>query len=264
MKSKKLIIAVALGLIAGGLHLTYVRGLENRKQGGKLVSVLAVSKKIDAGQKVSKAELGARSIPAAYLDPRSITEDKLKEIDGLTASMDMEPGQIVQWTDFTARLKWDDGDLSKKIESGKRAVTISVDKSLSMGGLLRPGHRVDILGTFTSKGSFSIKEKISATLLQNVLVLATGSSVTPDEDGNGTSRFSTVTLSVGLEEAEVLALATTSGKLSIVLRGRQDLSIVHDVPEKKMEDVWNADRRAALQTTNKSKTIQGIERLRAE
>jgi Flp pilus assembly protein CpaB len=71
-----------------------------------------------------------------------------------------------------------------------------------------------------------------------------------------------VTLSVSLEESELLAFASTQAALSLVLRGEGDLEIVRDVPEKSIEDVWNVEKRNALQF-QKNAHRGAIERLRA-
>ena len=64
----------------------------------------------------------------------------------------------------------------------------------------------------------------------------------------------------GFEESELLAFASTLGSLSLVLRGYQDLEVVRDVPEKGMDDVWEAERRNALQERpgNGSKPIERL------
>ena len=49
----------------------------------------------------------------------------------------------------------------------------------------------------------------------------------------------------------------------IVLRGHQDLSIVKDVPEKAMADIWQSDKRNALQDKNADRAMPlKIERIK--
>jgi pilus assembly protein CpaB len=199
MKNKKWLIAAVLGLAAGGLHLTYVRGLENETRGGEMIEVLALNAKKNAGQKIEKKDLATRNVPSAYVDSRVIKADQQKEISGLVAAVDLSAGSMIQWSDFASRLDPQADDLAEMVESGKRAITIPVDKALSMGGMLRPGHRVDILGTFSKAGGVVSKDRITVTLLQNVLVIATGSDVSAGDKDSGGGRFTTVTLSVGIE-----------------------------------------------------------------
>ncbi|MCP4677203.1 MAG: Flp pilus assembly protein CpaB [Deltaproteobacteria bacterium] len=263
MKRKKWIVAAVLGLVAGSAHLAYVRGLENEARGGGAVEVLATTKRVAVGQKIVEDVLATRQVPESYVDDRVVRADKASEAIGLVAAVDLESGQMVQWTDFVERADQSTEDLARVVESGQRAITIPVDGALSMGGMLRPGHRVDILGTFSRGEKWTSSERVTVTLLQNVLVLATGRDLQGDEKEGGVGRFTTVTLSASLEEAELLSFATTQGKLSLVLRGRQDLSVVRDVPEKGMSDVWEAERRNALQEKPKRRAEPVIERLKA-
>ncbi len=241
--------------------MTYVSRIESKAKGGQKIEVLVTQKAIKTGEKVDKKSLATRLVPSSYVDDNVVRAKELKDVNDLRVAVDLEPGQMVEWSDFSKRPDPLAGDLAQFVQSGQRAMTIPVDGSLSMGGMLKPGHRVDILGTFARSGQR--KNRVTLTLLQNVLVLATGNDLRVNPEDN-TNRFSTVTLSVGLEEAELLSLAAIQGSVSLVLRGRQDLSVVRDVPEKAMTDIWEADRRNTLQEQpRKRATSMGIERLKA-
>ncbi len=252
----KWLIALLLGVAAGTLHFLYVRALEAETKGGEDMEVLVAGDDLAGGQPVSFDSFALRSVPVAYVDARVVPADRLSELEGLTPSVHIDAGQMIQWTDFQERPDEEIEDLSALVEPGNRAMAIPVNSSLSLGGMLRSGNRVDILGTF-SRGKNQRTDKVTVTLLQNVTVLATGKDL-----GAGSGRYSTVTLSVGLEESELLAFATTQGTLSLVLRGNQDLDVVRDVPEKGMEDVWEAERRNALQERPRGER-RAIERLKA-
>jgi pilus assembly protein CpaB len=259
MMKKKWMVALGLGLLAGLVHFWYVGKLKADIQGGRSIDVLVFATNLKTGKAIEEVDLASRPVPRAYVDNRMVTKGRAKDIVGLTATVDLEAGQTVQWSDFAKRLDPEANNLAQLIESGKRAIAISVDSSLSMSGLLRPGHRVDILGTFSKGNAFS-GEKIAATLLQNVLVLATGKNLGHTGEPDAKISYKTVTLSVGIEEAELLSLAMTRGTLSLALRGHQDLTIVSDVPEKKMTDIWDAERRNAVQQRTDGNP-NGIERL---
>jgi pilus assembly protein CpaB len=264
----KWLSALALGLLAAGFHFVYVSRIENRAKGGAEVAVVSVATDIRAGDKIDRENLATRTIPLSYIDDRTVRADRVEEIIDLVAAVDLEEGQLVQWTDFTARNGPKASDLADRIEPGQRAMTISVDRSLSMGGMLRPGHRVDILGTFSRGASRS--DRSTVTLLQNVKVLATGNALVSvsgnaeDESESPSSRglkFSTVTLSVGLQEAELLSLSSKQGTLSLALRGHQDLEVVNGVPEVAMKDIWERERQPSAPVKT-SAPIKAIERIR--
>ena len=86
---------------------------------------------------------------------------------------------------------------------------------------MRPNDHVDVVGSFRDPQTQQLK---SVTLLQNVVVLATGrinaSTTAPaDED----RRYTSVTLLVLPEEAEILTLAQETGTLTLLLRNPDDL-----------------------------------------
>jgi pilus assembly protein CpaB len=262
MKIKKWMVALALGLIGGATHFVYVNRLEHKLSGGKKVAVLVTANELAAGEILTQNNLATRVVPSLCVDKRMVLASKSKDILNLATEIDLEPDQTIQWTDFTEREGPAANDLAKRIESGQRAMTIQVNGTLSMGGMLKPGHRVDILGTFARAGA-TRGDKVTVTLLQNLSVLATGKNLGATDHSDKKSRFATVTLSVGLEEAEILSLATTKGTLSLVLRGHQDLSVVRDIPEKRMADIWESGRRNAVQIKNTAtKTPPKIERIK--
>jgi pilus assembly protein CpaB len=260
----KWIAALALGAAAGGLHLAYVRSLAAEARGGEAVEVLVAARDANKGKTLDEKATAARRVPEAWVDGRVVRMARAKEVLGLALTVDLAAGDAVQWSDFAERPDPGASDLARLVPSGNRALTIPVNAALSMGGLLRPGHRVDILGTF-ARGGDRRGDKTTVTLLQNVVVLATGQDVGAGDKGGaaatGSSRYGTATLSVTLEQAELLSFASTQGSLSLVLRGDQDLEVVEGVPEKGQADVWEAERRTSLQRAPAPRAA-AIERLK--
>jgi pilus assembly protein CpaB len=100
----------------------------------------------------------------------------------------------------------------------KRAMAVKVDDVVGVAGFINPGNHVDVLVTIQQSSQQSPPE--TKTVLQNVLVLATG----PDLDRKGKeekpSSVKVITLEVTPEEGEKLALATTEGKIVLALRNQ--------------------------------------------
>ena len=114
-----------------------------------------------------------------------------------------------------------DAELSAMVHPKGRAVTVDVQERNAVGLWVRPNDHVDVVGSFRDPQTQQLK---SVTLLQNVVVLATGrvnASTThvPDED----RRYTSVTLLVLPEEAEILTLAQETGTLTLLLRNPEDL-----------------------------------------
>jgi pilus assembly protein CpaB len=95
---------------------------------------------------------------------------------------------------------------------------VKVDDVVCLAGFINHGNNVDVLVTIQQSSQQSPPE--TKTVLQNVLVLATG----PDLDRKGKeekpSSVKVITLEVTPEEGEKLALAATEGKIVLALRNQ--------------------------------------------
>jgi Flp pilus assembly protein CpaB len=103
----------------------------------------------------------------------------------------------------------------------------------------------------------------TVTLLQNVLVIATGDlrqSGESDEQPtpNAPRSFSNITVSVDLEEAELLAFALQRGPINIALRAQDDLETVEAIPDKNFGDIFSVEKRAAFVRQHAQKKIEAL------
>jgi len=103
--------------------------------------------------------------------------------------------------------------LSQVIEEGYRATAIRINVASSVSGFILPGDRVDVLLTF--KSEYSDKD-LNNIILQDVRVLAIDQL--SDESQGGAIIGSTASLEVKPIDAQKLALAQGTGKLSLILR----------------------------------------------
>ena len=116
------------------------------------------------------------------------------------------------------------GGVAAITHPAKRAMAIKVDDVTAVGGVLKPGDRVDILTTMsrTQNGG----EPATKLVLNDILVLSTGldqSGEKTDEPLVGSQKASrvsptVVTLEVTPHEAETLSLASMEGKVHLALR----------------------------------------------
>ena len=90
-----------------------------------------------------------------------------------------------------------------------------------VAGFVLPGLRVDVLVTGRPPNSEST---ITATCLQNMLVLSAGQTIQPDGRGQAINT-PTVTLLATPEQAEILTLAGNQGSIQLVLRNGSDQTI---------------------------------------
>jgi pilus assembly protein CpaB len=114
------------------------------------------------------------------------------------------------------------GGLSSVIPDGYRAMTVKVDDVVGVSGFIQPGTLVDIVVVTSPPKTSTQQEMISKIVLQNIKVLASGQNIDKPKNEKEAERVRAVTLQVTPEQAEKLALATTEGKLQLVMRNSVD------------------------------------------
>jgi pilus assembly protein CpaB len=111
--------------------------------------------------------------------------------------------------------------LAPVIPPGLRAVSIRVDQVVGVSGFVLPGMRVDVLLTGNPPDD---RERVTVTVLQNIVVLSAGQTIEPDAKGHAINA-TTVTLLVTPAQAEALTLSASEGKVQLVLRNGGDQQI---------------------------------------
>lgn len=109
------------------------------------------------------------------------------------------------------------------IPEGKRAMSVRVDDVVGVAGFVLPGTRVDVLVTMDRAAGQN--EAATRLVLQNLEVISAGQSLERNPEGEP-QQVPVVTLLVGPEEAEQLALAHSNGRLQLALRSPLDLDTV--------------------------------------
>jgi len=116
----------------------------------------------------------------------------------------------------------DSGGVSAIVPKGKRAIAVKGDKVIGISGFIRPGNRVDVLVTMNDPIN---KKEITKTVLENILILATGTQI-EEKDKGEPSPVDVYTLEVTPDDAEKLSLAATGGRLQFALRNVTDTETV--------------------------------------
>lgn len=256
MSGKAFIVALVAAALGVGLLLLYKRRFEARAMGGTPVAVLVATRDLPLGTAIEPSMLGVRLLPEAYVEARHIRSFDADRIVGIPVSMGVKANEAILWTDLSTTSQ-ERRDLSSLVKAGRRVLTIHADSGSIFGGLLRPGDSVDVLYTTTREGS---PEPVTISLLQNVLVLAVGRD-TGSTEGDG-KPGSDVSLSVTVEQAQVLTHATGQGRMTLVLRNAGDLTVLDGLPETTMRDIVEPARRAHVQHRERpAPPPAGIERV---
>lgn len=116
------------------------------------------------------------------------------------------------------------GGMAAVVQPSKRAMAVKVDKVVGVSGFIFPGNRVDVLVTLQERGQQ--QNAVTKIVLENLLVLATGTEVEKTGKQEKPAAVDVITLEVTPEEGEKLALAATEGKLQLALRNYSDTAEV--------------------------------------
>jgi pilus assembly protein CpaB len=240
MNRLALIIALVAGAAAGGLFYLYQQRMETEMSGGQRVPVLVALKPLSRGDIVAENALGIREVPVSYLAGRSIPANHLDRVVGLKMAGELDSQSFLLWSDLalsgeTTR------DVSSLISTGRVAFSVSASKGGDVSALIRPGDYVNVLATLSPSGG----KEAAVVLLQRILVLAVGVSTSPGTKKRS-KRKTSVTLSLKLEEAQLLSLAQKRGDLSVVLRNPNDPETVADPPDISMDVLGNRKQRVVV------------------
>ena len=239
--SKNIILVVSLvsGIAAAFLVRLYIGEREralnreredfNRRYGE--VDVLCFKNDTPAGTGLAKSDLGVKTVPAMGMRGQAVTEENVDDIIGRKTVLGHARGDVVFWSDIEGGNPGERG-LSGDIKRQMRAISINCSGAASVSGIVKANDHVDVIGTFTfpqADGTVRQGDVVTSTILQNVLVLATGQATAKLEGPN--RGYSTVTLEVSPREAEMLAFAEQMrGKLVLTLRNRNDNSFERELP----------------------------------
>jgi pilus assembly protein CpaB len=239
-KKKLLIAAFIVGAFAALLVYLYSQQQEEKLEAilADQVEVIYSASAIPEGAPLTKENVTVKKIPQSNLPPNPIYKSELTTYLGVPVSHRIEANSMILASDFAVTRTAN--TLASRIPPGERAMAIPVDSISGVSGLLRPGDRVDILGTFPVSGEDQVVRSagggesvgyMTITLLQNVTLLAVGQEISGisagGQQGSGRARggYSTVTASVTIGEAELLTIAQTRGELVLLLRHSEDVEI---------------------------------------
>ncbi len=125
--------------------------------------------------------------------------------------------------------------VAARLKEGERAISVKLKAEDMVAGFISPGSYVDVILTYKHRVSldrdepFDVKNMVALsianvateTILENIRVLAIDQKAEKKSDDK-IKVGKTVTLAASIRDAEVLALASEMGELTLVLRGVGD------------------------------------------
>ena len=220
MRNKRFFIVLAGALIFGLLAAVSVtRYLSSAQAYTKNLNRVAVAKvAIPIGTKIIPEQVMVVQFP-----PESTPDGAFESVEKLTgrvAVTNIAPREPI--TEARLAAEGTAGGLSAVIPEGYRAMTVKVDDVVGISGFIMPGTLVDVVVVIDPMEKSGMQDPISKIVLQNIKVLANGQNIDKPEDQREANSVKAVTLLVLPEQAEKLALASSEGKLQLVMRNSID------------------------------------------
>ena len=210
-----LALAGAAGLAAAWAARQHIQGHVERLEAEArtpVVSRVVAAYDLPAGTRLESDHLASREFPASVVPSDSIAPGQHASLIGMVLRSALRAGDFVL---SVHGRRSESQAFSNQLGEGRRAISMPVDAINSVSGLLQPGDLIDLYVSFDYQ-----RRRITAPLLQGVLVLATGNQTLASGEPSGahTTGFSTVTLDTSPEDAVKLVAARQSGTLTAVLR----------------------------------------------
>jgi pilus assembly protein CpaB len=236
MRQKMLLLAaVFFGVLAFVLAYQQINYEKRKIRGGAMeYNVVKLANNIMGNEEIKDSDLSmakVKRLKQNNLNTREILWSSKNSIVGRKLEFSKEKGQILHWSDLKPAARRRTG-LSGIVPYEWRAVSIPVDNISSVSNLVQPEDHVDIIGTFRFPNMQGDKgfDTVTLTILQNVVVLATGNDWSRYTVGRTRSRgYSSVTLALTPKETEMIIFASNKGKLTLSLRNFEETEIIEDL-----------------------------------
>ncbi len=239
MNTRALTLALIIAAFAMMMVYTYIDDQKSALivQYGKPMPVVIAKEDIQELELIDDSKLTVTTVPEKFLQPGHFKS--IKDLESTIATVPIVKGE--QITGPRVTYPGTKTGLSRQIAVGKRAMAINITEKDAVGRLIKPGDRVDVLAAIDiSQGARRDLQK-TRTILQDVLVLSTGMSMTNSipiygvetprviktMNLNTYTNYNTITLELEPYEAQKLSFIQSfaNNNLSLALRNNSDKSM---------------------------------------
>ncbi|HEY0795217.1 MAG TPA: Flp pilus assembly protein CpaB [Acidisarcina sp.] len=214
--TRRITVALILALVVSGVFTYWLSRKVGAHPAVAAVSVgyAAAGRALDAGELLKPESLRMVDWPVSV--PLKGAFVKADDLVGRVVLFPLAEGEPVLERQLAEA--GSGAGLTGKIPQGMRAISLRSDEVVGVAGFLFPGTHVDVVVTYRSEKA---PEPTTATVLQDVVVLAAGHQINPDPDVKQAS-VDVVTLMLKPEDANRAVLASTQGTIHFVLRNGAD------------------------------------------
>ena len=244
VSTPKLVIAAGIsGLIAAGAVMMYLTSVESKYKKANepvqevTVSVVVPRENIAKGDRLTIDKLASRRVPEQFVPSDAILASDIDSIIDRTLLTGVLYGRPMVWHAVTSTKSRTFSDV---VELGRRAMTIKINDVDAIDGLLRPGDKIDVMGTFQLKSlgiagsAGDVDDDAVMPVLQDVEVIEAARvdkngrryetrTDTSSKDGIDLD-FTLITMNLNSKQIARVELAQATGGIFAVLRNRADTS----------------------------------------
>lgn len=222
-----MIVGLAAAVLVGTLASAFVY-LRLKRAGVQespgMVHVVAAADSLPMGVVLSAKQLKLISWPAGAVEVGMF--EKPADCVGRALVAPIAEGQPI--LESVLAPKGAGGGLAATIPVGMRAISVPVNDVTAVAGFVLPGTIVDVLLTGQVQQN-GVEVGLTRTILEHVRVLAVGRSMEQAQFGKPHA-VSVVTLEVTPDQADKLAMASTEGRIQLVLRNQVDSGTIAPPP----------------------------------
>jgi len=212
------VLAVLVAAIAAYALYTYLKGQETKlTEAVATQRIVVAAVEIPMGTTINMTQAKTAEWPKANMPQGTFAASD--QVIGRTSIQTFMPGDPITETKLMPK-EGPVGIMTYKIPEGHRAMTVGVDQVAGVAGFLNPNNIVDVVLIASPPGA---NQQIGKIVLQNVPILAIG-QIVEQKEGKPVV-VPTVTVDVTPEDSEKLAIASTQGRLQLVLRRLGDKEI---------------------------------------
>lgn len=235
MEKKGLIIPLALAIGAAVVYWMVLTSKETQLRESYAPAKVIIARTDLAPRTVLKEDLiDVMEMPKKFMQQDAYQVNglsDLKAVVNLVTAVRIPKGNQITMSSLIELSP--EAGLSVKVPPGWRGTILEVDQVLLR--LVKPGDRIDLLVTFEAVMADGKKERVTATILQNVMVLGVGANLgqgmdsrtakqqkAKDAEASAFSEKGILSLALNSSEVQYLALSQKTGDISIAVRGLGD------------------------------------------
>jgi hypothetical protein len=194
-RSRSLIALAALLVVGSGLAVAYVVTSAGQQQ-----SVLAVGEAVTKGHVLERADFVSQSVSGV---PGAVLVEDVDAVVGMTAAVDLVPGQVLTSAMVTSELTPGEG---------QALVGLALDPTRAPSAGLEAGDVVDVIAIPDTQGG----AKADPTGLDSPIVLTSAATIYAVEGSTADGSQQLVTLIVEDADAAKVASYSTSGRTAVI------------------------------------------------